>query len=149
MRAADFRIAGLPPGWFYSPVASPIAESMLGDPLGEGATVSFATCQGESTLLLLTITGFAMSQVGPQYVQVLAPTNGPQGCDYPDAPTMTACTAPAPTTVCMPGSTMLLNQPYSCQVQKPAAESRAAADPTCEVAVDGTNWGFVKSLYRD
>lgn len=142
---AEFRVDGLPAGWFTIPVSAPPVPILPpGDPFGEGATLAFGTtclASGTGVVLLMTVAIVPTTVVTDHYVTVAAHSS-PSLPGF-DCPLVLLCDPPAYSALCVDGRSALINKsfiPWCCQ--------DACSFPTCPpIAVAPTTWARVKSLY--
>ncbi len=126
---AEFRVAGLPGGWFAISTPNPASNLSLGDPFTTGANIAFPTCQAGGPVTLYTVTLIATSVVTDGLFEVVAKTP-PSNPNF-DCPLVTLCDAPAFTKVCVGGGAAFLN-----------------SSNECTVAVEETSWSRLKALYN-
>jgi len=125
---AEFRLDGMPIGWFNNVIANPVATVALGNPIGGGCNIGFPVCQTGGTVLLYTISSFATTSL-PSLVYKVYNHGSPSNPFFP-CPLLVICDAPNYTKVCVPGGTAFVN------------------GGTCSVGVEPTSWSGVKALYH-
>jgi len=125
---AEFRMDGIPPGWFNSATANPVGTVALGNPIGGGCNLGFSSCQSGALVLLYTINSFATTSLSNLTYRVL-PHSTPSNPFFP-CPLLVICDAPDYTKVCVPGGTAFVN------------------GGACTVGVAPTSWTGVKALYH-
>jgi hypothetical protein len=126
----EFRVDGMPGGWFATPTKNAAFGTELGNPLTGGVNLASATCQSGpgGVLLLYSISGFATSAVSNQYLSVQRHTN-PSNPNYL-CPLMVLCDIPVYTKVCVNGGVAIIN------------------GGQCTVGVEPASWSAVKALYE-
>ena len=137
---AEFRLAGWPTSWFYTPVQGP-GIPIDGNPFQEGARVAFG-CQASEpgAVTVLAITVIATTQVFDVPVTVLAhssPSDPQFAC-----PVLKLCDSPVFTSVCATGVQTWINAPFAfCPCQ-----SELCSAP-CPIGVEPNSWSGIKRLY--
>jgi len=128
---AEFKLAGLPTAWLTGYTTHPATTAALGNPFGlTGINMSFAECQTNIPLTLLTVTITATTAVDDVVLQVThrtPPTNPGFEC-----PLITLCDNPAFTKVCVAGSALCIN----------------SVNVHCSDAVIQRTWSAIKDIYR-
>ena len=129
---AELRVQGFPADWPRAVIPNPESAVSIGEPLGGGSNIAFATCQGEaprgSLVLLYTVQFVATSVVTGRVVSVTAhavPSSPLLPC-----PWVVACYALAP---------------FACAETRSAAINNAGF---CVVETAPTSWSQVRGLYR-
>ena len=125
---AEFRLDGMPFGWFNNVIANPVAAVALGNPIAGGCNVGFPVCQTGGTVLLYTIHSFATTSL-PNLVYKVYNHGTPSNPFFPCA-LLSICDAPNYTKVCVPGGSAFVN------------------GGACTVGVEPTSWSGVKALYH-
>jgi hypothetical protein len=125
---AEFRVVGVPPGWFIRSVTpNPAAAAIVGNPLGAGVNIAFATGQPGPCLNLFTIEVIATTAVSDVVLRV-APHATPSNPAF-RCPALFMDWVPY-AEICVDGGEMFLNSSRDCAV---------GAAPT--------TWSKVKRLY--
>lgn len=131
MAGAEFRVEGLPPGWVAFSTPSPQSAVSLGDPLGAGANIAFATAQYGDCILLYTVT------LWPAYPGAAATLR------------VTAHSAPSspqyPCPLLVPGDGLCC----FCRACVDAGILWVNTGGDCTIATAPSTWTLVKGLFRD
>jgi hypothetical protein len=136
-QSAEFRVDGMPAGWFATPTQNPAANIVLGNPFTGGTNIAFPVCQFGSggIVLLFTVNGFATSAVGETYLTVkehsTTPSNPDPGFGTGPCPVQVLCNDPNFTIIEAAGGTAIIN------------------GGPCNVAVTPSSWSKVKGLYEN
>lgn len=125
---AEFRVVGLPAGWFVFSTPSPQASVAIGDPFGAGANIAFGDYLLSDRVLLYTCTVWPAAPGAQATLQVTA-HSAPAHPIYV-CPLAIVGDCPADPRACVGGGTLFVNQPRSCTV-----------------AVRDATWSMVKRLY--
>jgi hypothetical protein len=128
---AEFRLAGFPTDWFILSVTSnPEANTVLGDPLGNGCGIFFPSCQAGTAgvVSLYAIHFVAVSDVSQRVVTVVAhaaPGNPSLACAR-----LTLCDGPVEGGCSQAGFATINYDGY------------------CVTAAVSTSWSAVRQLYQ-
>jgi hypothetical protein len=125
LAGAEFRMAGFPPTWSYAVRPNPAAAVHLGDPLGDGCNIAFATCQLGPNVLLYTVDSVA-SDAREDVVYRIVAHRAPSNPQIP-CPVLVGCDPPDPPRGCVTGLESRVNSPD---------------------AVEAANWACVKALFQ-
>lgn len=127
---SEFKVVGLPAGWFVSVSPNPNANVVVGDPFGEiGAGIVFPTGQPGPCVHLYTVTVFATTSVNDVVLRVTMrtpPTNPNKPC-----PVVFIECDPCDTSVCVGGGSLFIN-----------------SSTECTVAIEEGTWSQVKRLFE-
>ena len=113
----------------YANANRTVVVRTYGNPLAEGCTMQFASCQSGTSgvVLLYTIDFLLLSSIGETYFSILrhtTPSNPLFQC-----PVLILCNGPSSTRICCAGGQAILN------------------GRPCTVAVEQKSWSQVKDLY--
>lgn len=128
---AEFRVDGLPPGWFATPTASnPPWNAQVANPFTGGCNIASASCVpgAGGVVQLYMVSGFATSAVSNQYMSVQRHTT-PSNPNF-QCPLLVLCDIPVYTKVCVNGGVAIIN------------------GGNCTVGVEQTSWSTVKALFE-
>jgi hypothetical protein len=126
--SAEFRVAGMPAGWFITVTPSPGSNVALGNLFTGGCAISFPECESSAQHRVNLYSVW----VGPTYTPssetrlVVVEPQRPSQWNYI---TLQTCNAPVYTTYIVPGGTAILN------------------GSACTVGVAPTTWSALKGLY--
>ena len=129
VRAAQFRVTGLPAGWIVTSITpNPAASLVLGNPLAEGAILTCPSSLNGACVTLFTVQLEATTQVTDGHMEVTQHTT----------PTQPALQCPA------------VYACDSCDSWACATGGRLALNPTqpCVVGVAPSAWSRAKQLFR-
>lgn len=128
---AEFRIAGLSGDWVATVTPNPIANVVLGSPLGDGVNIAFGTALGDPSVLLfsISITYLPVGEPPPATLRVVA-HNQPSHPSWP-CPRVSGGDCPCWAFACAVGGLLYIN-----------------GDGDCLVGVEPSTWSGVKQLYR-
>ncbi len=120
----EFRVDGLPAGWLYTVTPNPLANTLLGNPMGAGANIAFPRSQSGNCILLYAVTLTPVPSGSEATLRVLRhtiPSNPEWACPriLPDCFESWG--------ICVEGGTLLVNS---------------------TVGVVRPSWGGVKRLYH-
>lgn len=126
----EFRLVGVPGGWFLNPTVNPVFNIVVGTSFAQGYNLASGSCQAGSgsILTLYTVSYFATTTEPPSYWRVDRHTT-PSSPAFP-CPLMVLCDALVFTKLCVGGGECLIN------------------GGPCTVGVEETRWSTMKSLYN-
>lgn len=128
MTGAEFRVTGLPAGWFITNAfPCPCIPELPGNPYAEGVMIGFASCQPGPLVLLFGTTYFATSAPPDVRLRVTSHST-PSNPNFP-CPLLVHCDAPVFTRECVAGGEAIIN------------------GPPCTVGVAPRSWSSIKGLY--
>jgi hypothetical protein len=131
LAGAEFRFTGIPESWATYPVANPEMFT-IGNPFGDGVSTAFPCPEGDSYVLysVLVIASAVEENLQFELRNREPPTNPNFDC-----PLLVICDSPFFTLICV--------ETVPCFVN-------SSAPRKCEfpVAVSGSTWSGVKSLFR-
>ena len=130
----EFRQIGTPAGWFINWIPNPaLCDLCLPQDPTVGVGLHFFTCQPGPAVLLFTASGFATTSPPTTCLSILphsTPANPAFTC-----PLVTLCDAPTYTSLCVPGTSGVING--NCAIV------------SCTIAVEDRTWTGVKKLYQN
>jgi hypothetical protein len=131
---AEFRVAGLPPGWVTVSIPNPQISLIIGDPFDQGVLLGFPQLPQGTCVLLYTVVLWApLGQPQEDVALHVTARTPPSFPNYP-CPWFTLYCGPACDIFdpyCVGGGTLFIN-----------------SSQTCTVGVQQHTWSEVKSLYE-
>jgi len=129
---AEFRITGMPAGWYTQAVPNPLVEIAVGDPLGGGTAIAFTSCTAPPPPCINLYTVWVVPTTSAENLRLQVEQAISPACET------------LPPSLCTP----LLVGCDIAYTRYPATGGTAILNgPPCAVATQLVTWSRVKQMY--